>query len=196
MKNNLKFSLWICLILLCASISIQCSSGKDTDVKHAHEDAEHEEHAGEHKEHESEAEHEEHAGEHEENETEAEHAEHADEKKAVVKSDKQKGIILLPEAVKNIGIVSVPVKRLSSGNKSFQVPQTSLIYYEDKVCVLYKHGDWYSKTDVKIFSKRKAYALVHTAEISSRDSIVIKGAALLYLSLLEAFGASGHGHMH
>jgi hypothetical protein len=117
-------------------------------------------------------------------------------KKAVLKSDDKKGIILSKEAVKSLQLKSQKAVFFYHDKSSYIVPNKSLVFYEDKVCIYYKRGQWYNFSNVYIIKRYKTKTYIRINHLKRNDLIVIKGANLLRLAYLDAFGASGHGHVH
>ena len=131
---------------------------------------------------------------------EAEHSHNAEKKlggeKAVTKADEQKGIKLASHSINLLKIKTVLLQKFATNQYVYQIPKSSLVYFEDKVGIYYKRGEWYNLKGVKIHSNTGSTVAISTKYLLNIDQLVVSGVPLLRLAHLEAFGASGEGHGH
>lgn len=106
---------------------------------------------------------------------------------AVTAADEDKGIQLAPKAVQAIGILTSQI----SGTK---VPESALVFYQNKVGVYRLRDGWYRLIPLNRVVDGSGYALPRAAFLPG-DRLVIAGVALLRVSELDAFSEeTGHDH--
>ena len=201
------------------SLTISCSESDKSNKhqnhieKHDHSDHDSEEHSGKHeKDHSDESHDKDHAdkdshdeeshkkeedSEHDESD---EHGHHGESKfgkgKAVTKADENKGIQLADHTIDLLKIKTKPLGKYKTGENTYKLPKSSLVYFENQVGVYYRRDNWYNLHNVKIRSKHHNLVSITAKTLKATDKLVTSGAPLLRLAHLEAFGASGEGHGH
>lgn len=147
-----------------------------------------------HNEQQAEKEHDENHGEGHEGSSEN-HEEHEESgaKSKYVQADEKRGVRLDPVILKQFAIETARLKPLSKRN--FQVPISSLVSFEQSTGVYILRNGWYNLLPVRILKKSNRRAIIQ-GRILPGDRVVIRGAGMLRLIHLEAFGASGEGHGH
>jgi len=190
MKNKQAvYTISIVMVLICALFFFRCKHEEHGSHSEDHAVSEHKdsEHAKE------ETGHKDDDGDHDGHD----HNESSGTGKAVLKADEKKGIQLSEKALETIGIKVKILSRFRAGAANrYNVPSASLVYYEDKSGIYIRRGPWFNLIDVKIIKKGRKITTIRTSGAAMGDLIVVHGSALMRLAQLEAFGASGHGHVH
>ncbi len=116
---------------------------------------------------------------------------------AVVRADKTEGIQLSETARINIGLKKGQyMPRYRRGYNYYLLPAQSLLFFENQTAVYVARNHWLRMIHVKILKKYKDSYLVQCRYFRSQDRLIVAGLALLRLTHLDAFGASGNGHSH
>lgn len=210
-RNNIirSWSLLTCVFFTICSLSCNDDSTTATGAidNHSVTDGKHLKQEDAHSPEEHQHNHDESEKNHNETDGEQDHANHEHNEKsdralskdgtAVIRASKKQGIQLSAKAQKTIGIRLQPLtqQKKSTGNE-YLVPRQSLVYYEHSVGLYLKRGNWFNLQAVTVIRQNKKNIRIKAALLKPGDLIVIKGAPLLRLAHLEAFGASGHGHGH
>ena len=91
---------------------------------------------------------------------------------------------LSKKSVSALGIQSIKVK--VKDNNIYEVPTSSIVYFQDQVGVYKATGRWFELYKVKIILKEKNLTKISAKGLSHGDEIVFKGVALLRIANLQA----------
>jgi hypothetical protein len=103
---------------------------------------------------------------------------------AVREASPEKGLRLSEKALETLEVALAPVRSVDG----IEVPIAALVYYQDHVGVYRKRGDWFKLVDITILGKSEARASIRCAELKGGDEVAVKGAPLLRVAEMEAFG--------
>lgn len=112
--------------------------------------------------------------------------------KSIEAANRKEGIKLSQKAISTLGL---EVKKVNSGSP-FQLPVSSLVYFQDEVGVYRLRNGWFKLLEGKVRTRKETIAIVEISDLLPSDEVVVKGVPLLRVTELEAFGGSGEGHGH
>lgn len=104
--------------------------------------------------------------------------------KAVYETSLEKGMRLSEKALKNIEVATTSV----SGGTDITLTGEPLVYFQDNVGVYRLRDGWFKLVKVQVVRKAKDLATLRSAELKAGDGVAIKGAGLLRVSEMDAFG--------
>ncbi len=116
--------------------------------------------------------------------------------KAIIKSDKNKGIQLAHHVIKELKIRTTSLQKYAVAKNIFKIPKKSLVYFKDDVGIYYQRNSWYNLQHVSIKNIEKEIVTIVVRGLKTTDKLVIDGVSILRLAHLETFVAHGEGHGH
>lgn len=105
--------------------------------------------------------------------------------KAVSESSPENGFKLLPNALKNIGVVTKPVE-IVAGMYTF--PSSALVHSLDQLVVYRLRNGWFKLIPVDLIREETDQISFRSSEIQAGDQVAIQGVGLLRVADMEAFG--------
>lgn len=109
----------------------------------------------------------------------------AEQMKAVSETSSENGFKLLPNALKNIGVVTGLIKTTSGIHT---VPKSALIHSLNQLVVYRFREGWFKLIPIKLVSTKLDQISFLCSDIRAGDEVAIKGGALLRVADMEAFG--------
>ena len=106
---------------------------------------------------------------------------------AILSYTDKDGLRLSEIAVKTFGIATKPIQ----GNGTFQVPTSSLVYFQDHMGVYRLKSGAYKLLLIQMVNRTSLDHLIRGEELKAGDVLVTAGASLLRVAEMQALYGSG-----
>lgn len=104
--------------------------------------------------------------------------------RAVFETSPEKGMRLSDIALKNIEVALAPVP----AGADISLAGEPLVYFQNNVGVYRLREGWFKLVKVQVSGKLKGEVTLRSEELRTGDSVAIRGAGLLRVSEMDAFG--------
>lgn len=108
-------------------------------------------------------------------------------KKAVSETSPTLGFRISEVALKNLGVAMFKIPSPSS----VYIPASSFVYFQDNVGIYRVRDGWFKLIVLKSVNPKGITLRVDGGDFRPNDLIVLKGAALLRVTEMDAFGGEG-----